>query len=145
MFNAVNSQTPATTVQNPVARPSNLSVNRERRRPVEVSELPLISIYPVREDVKRATENRRVQLVERDLEVHVLCRVGGNSSFNDPLRIWAVQQIMADQTLGGVAIEIQEESTDWNPDDDSSTDYDSADLKFRVRFQTNRTEMGSKV
>ncbi len=125
-------------------KPAGLTVNRSRRQSIEKSQLPMISVYPIREEVTRATDNRRSPLVERRLRVEVKCRVVGDDQANDALRKWAVQSVMADQSLGGLALEITEESTDWDADDATDADYSVAAVDFVVRYSTSRFDPENK-
>ena len=125
-------------------KPAGVTGNRSRRQSIEKSQLPMISVYPIREDVTRATDNRRSPLVERRLRVQVKCRVVGDDKDNDPVRKWAVQSVMADQSLGGLALEIMEESTDWDADDATDADYSVAAVDFVVRYTTSRSNLENK-
>jgi hypothetical protein len=125
-------------------KPAGLTVNRSRRQSIEKDQLPMISVYAIREEVTRATDNRRSPLVERNLRVQVKCRVVGDDKDNDVLRKWAVQSVMADQSLGGLALEIAEESTDWDPDDATDADYSVAAVDFVVRYSTSRFNLENK-
>ncbi len=125
-------------------KPVGVTVNRSRRQSLEKSQLPMISVYPIREEVTRATDNRRSPLVERRLRVQVKCRIVGDDQANDALRKWAVQSVMADQSLGGLALEIVEESTDWDADDATDADYSVAAVDFVVRYSTSRFNLENK-
>jgi hypothetical protein len=105
----------------------------------------MISVYPIGEEVTRATDNRRSPVVERRLRVEVKCRVVGDDQANDALRKWAVQSVMADQSLGGLALEIVEESTDWDADDATDADYSVAAVDFVVRYTTSRFNLENKA
>lgn len=125
-------------------KPAGLTVNRSRRQSIEKDQLPMISVYPIREEVTRATDNRRSPLVERNLRVQVKCRVVGDDKDNDALRKWAVQSVMTDQSLGGLALEIIEESTEWDADDATDADYGVAAVDFVVRYSTSRFNLENK-
>jgi hypothetical protein len=126
------------------SKPAGVTVNRSRRQSIEKSQLPMISVYPIREEVARATDHRRSPLVERKLRVQVKCRVVGEDWDNDALRKWAVQSLMADQSLGALALEIIEESTDWDADDATDADYSVAAVDFVVRYSTSRFNLENK-
>jgi hypothetical protein len=126
-------------------KPAGVTVNRSRRQSIEKDDLPMISVYPIGEEVTRATDNRRSPVVERRLRVEVKCRVVGDDQANDALRKWAVQSVMADQSLGGLALEIVEESTDWDADDATDADYSVAAVDFVVRYTTSRFNLENKA
>jgi len=130
---------------NGAGKPAGVTVNRSRRQSIEKSQLPMISVYAIREEVTRATDTRRSPLVERRLRVQVKCRIVGDDQANDPLRKWAVQAVMADQSLGGLCTEITEESTDWDADDGTDADYSVAAVDFLVRYVTSRFNLENKT
>lgn len=126
-------------------KPTGLTVNRSRRQSIEKAQLPMASVYPIREEVELATESRRSPITVRALRVQVKCRVVGDDQANDALRKWAVKAVMADQSLGGLSLEITEESTDWDADDASDADYSVAAVDFLVRYSTSRFDLESKA
>lgn len=129
-----------------VGKPAGLTVNRSRRQSIEKSQLPMISVYPIREDAQPATENaRRSPVMDRSLRVQVMCRIVGDDRANDLLRKWAVQSVMADPSLGGLALGITEESTDWDADDATDADYSVAAMDFLVRYTTSRYDLEKKT
>ncbi len=126
-------------------KPAATTVNRTRRRAVEPSELPMISVYDVREEVESATESRRSLLADRTLRVRVKCRAVGDDSAVDPLYSWAVKALKTDQSLGGLAVGLTEESTDWDTDDAGDADYSVSATDFLVRFTTSKQNPESKT
>jgi hypothetical protein len=122
-------------------KPSGLTVNRSRRQAVNVDELPMLSVYPLREDKKRATENRRSPIMDRRLLFRVRCRAEGQDEALDPLRQWVISALGADLSLGGLAIEVAEEDEEWAAADASEGDYSVAEMTFSVRYQTARGDL----
>jgi len=122
-------------------KPAGVTVNRSRRQAVEASELPMFSVYPLREDIQRATENRRSPLVSRSLLFRIRCRAAGQDEALDPLRQWAVAALHGDPSLDGLALEILEDSTEWVPADASEGDYSIAEMNFNVRYTTARGDL----
>ncbi len=129
---------------NGTGKPFGVTVNRARRRPVDNAELPMISLYMVREEVQRATSNRTSPTVERHLRIQVLARVVGQDKDLDPFRAWVVKAIMADKGIGGLALGITEESTDWDAEDASDADYSVAATDFVIRYTTNVGDLEKK-
>jgi hypothetical protein len=124
-----------------VGGPAGVAVNRSRRQTVNRDELPMLSVYPLMEDVKRATENRRSPVTDRSLLFQVRCRAEGEDGALDPLRQWTVQTFHADPSLGGLALEMLEVSTEWAAADASDADYSVAEMSFRVRYATGRGDL----
>jgi hypothetical protein len=126
-------------------KPGGVTVNRSRRQAVKPEELPMLSVYPVQEDVTRARENRLSMVVNRHLLFQVRCRAIGEDEELDPLRQWTVEALHADPSLGGLALEVLEESTKWNAEDASDSDYSVADMEFRVRYVTARDDLTKEI
>lgn len=122
-------------------KPSGSTVNRSRRQAVNPDELPMFSVYPLREDKKRATENRRSPILDRRLLFRVRCRAQGQDEALDPLRQWAVAALATDLSLGGLALEVLEEEEEWAAADASDADYSVAEMSFSVRYQTARGDL----
>jgi hypothetical protein len=122
-------------------KPAGLTVCYQRRQAVEPGELPILLIDPVREDPKRATESRFCKVTDRWLQFRVRCRAEGDFSALDPLRQWAVAALLSNPSLGGLALEMEEQPTEWEDADASDTDYFQADLLFRVRYTTARNNL----
>ena len=104
----------------------------------------MVSIYAVREEVARATANRTSPTVDRTLRVQVRSRVKGQDDVLDPLRAWVVKAVMVDRSLGGLALGITEDSTDWETDDASDADYSIASVDFLIRYTTNAGDLEKK-
>ncbi|KKM22239.1 hypothetical protein LCGC14_1627390 [marine sediment metagenome] len=129
---------------NGAGKPPGLTVNRARRRPLDNAELPMMSLYPVREEVARATSSRTSPTVERTLRVQVRCRAVGQDAAVDPLRAWAVKAVMADRSLAGLALATTEDSIEWESDDASDADYAIASVDFLIRYTTNAGDLEKK-
>lgn len=122
--------------------PSGLTVKRFLLLNNEPSDLPLIAVRPIREDVVRAVANRNSPLVERTMRVALDCRVvaGSGQSVDqtlDPILTWATKKLInpAAPSLGGLAIDVEEESLEWDGDD-ADQNYGRCTLTLKIRFKT---------
>lgn len=124
-------------------KPSGLNVHRFRARPITVDQLPAQLVYLVSESVEtgpgqaRGTEAKSV----RSLTVRVETRIDAGSSTApdaaiDQYLTWAVQTILTDPTLGGVAVETVEESTQWTAEELNKV-YAAAQTDFVVKYITD--------
>jgi hypothetical protein len=125
--------------------PSGVTVARSRRRPAELTELPLITVRPLKEHVQKATVNPRCPAVLRVLNVAVTVRCAGEDADLDTLRTYAIEQVMSDLSIGGFAAEVEEVEHDWDGDG-AATDADYAEdtIVFSVKYQTARGTAVSK-
>jgi len=122
-------------------KPSGSTVNRSRRQSVEPAELPMFSVYPIREETKLAHENRRSGIADRTLSVRIRCRAAGADAALDPLRQWVVAAMHADLSLGGLAINVIEQSAEWAAAGESDGDYSVCEMDFSVRYTTARANL----
>jgi hypothetical protein len=123
------------------AKPSPLTIYRERLRPLEKEMLPAIIIHED-EDPPRSTDaqNYKSPLVERQLALAIECRAQcpadkAPSTVLDPLFVWAVQVIMGSEQFGGLAngcVEGRRTSISREGD----VPIAAAALNFTVKFRT---------
>lgn len=125
--------------------PAGLTVHRERTRPIEIDSLPAIMVYAEDEQPKPlAGQNYRAPLTERQLSIGVQCRAKGSSSTSpdealDPVLVWAIQTVFANETFGGLANGVEEDRTVW-----SSREGDdpiaAATVHFTIKYRTSRLD-----
>jgi hypothetical protein len=126
-------------------KPEGVSVNRERVNPASRAELPMISVYQMREDVTRVGGSRTSPGTDRDLHLQVRCRATGDSSSTDPLRVWTVATLSGLPGLGGLSLDVEELSTEWEHEDATDGGYDVAVMTFKVRFATKVADLTAKL
>lgn len=101
------------TALGPIPRPSGLAVERSRLRELARTQLPLVGIYPLSSD-----PDRKGYLIESTLLVKIAIWVEGTASVpldetSDPVWLWIHQQLLADESLGGLSISIQASQKVW--------------------------------
>jgi hypothetical protein len=119
-------------------KPAGLKVTRSRRQAIEKDELPLMSVELGDTENTVPGENRRAPLLESQTDVLVISRVLGLDTALDPLYRWARLAIMADPSLGGLALGITEVSSRVDTDDTPDADRTVETTIFRVRYVTSR-------
>lgn len=122
-------------------KPAGAVVDRNRRQPTAASELPRISVERLDEGVEKATASRSSPLVDRRLRIAVVSRIAGADAALDPFSQWAVQALMADQSLGGLAAGIDEQAVNWEYDEDSQVDYSVEARTFQIRYVTRAGDL----
>jgi len=129
--------------------PDGLAVHRERTRPIEADSLPAIVVYCEDDDPKTTdAQTFRSPLVERSLHVIVEARAkvtGGSSPDEtlDPLLVWTTQQIMQNETIGGLAIGAIEGKTNWISKE-ADVVIAAAIANYHIRYRTARTDPTSR-
>jgi hypothetical protein len=126
--------------------PTGVTVTPSRRRSTASdAALKQIAVYPVRDEAAQSyvPRNRQFQGARRWLTVRVECRCAGTDLDNEDLRAWAYGQVMADRSLGGLALNVEEGPTDWAGDVDSAADYSQADLDLVVEYVRPRRSLES--
>lgn len=103
-------------------KPAGLTVHRFRTRPIDRDSLPAQVVYPAGRDggiAEAVSQYSGEGDVTRELTVRVESRIVGEppDQLLDPLYAWAVKQIMADTTLGGLALGVREEATSFDADE----------------------------
>ncbi len=116
-------------------KPAGTTVERYRTMPITTAGLWIL-VYPIAENVERAP-TKSGRLARRSLVVRCECSAQGEPVDEqlDPLVLWAVQALMADPSLGGVAINVQEELVQWEAADDDKV-YGRAAVDFTIDYQT---------
>ena len=98
----------------PNAKPTGLGVDRYRTREVAPSSLPWMSVYPL-----NGTTERKGSTAESTLEVRIAswgkatAPVAVDEAM-DALYLWATQQLMADESLGGRCLRIDPIRRTWS-------------------------------
>src|SRR5688500_7092915 len=85
-------------------KPAELRVHRSRTLPIEQDEFPAVVLYLVGEQSDRKG-GEWTPLLAIDAVIAAELRVAGNppDQVMDPYRTWVITQLMADQTMGGLA------------------------------------------
>lgn len=111
------------------------AAERLRRRQYDAAVVQAMAVYPLREEVLRAT-NRHGPSVTRQLTLLVECRVKSDTpdAALDPLLEWATAALVG-STLGGVALDVQEQRTefDFSQREDG---FGLAAVEFQVSYLT---------
>lgn len=129
-------------------KPADVTVHRSRTLPITSDQLPAMAAYRTTEAVERG-DGPRGYKVRRRLRVRVECRVATAADgatlddAMDPLTTWAVQAVMSDVTLGGLAHNIHEVSTQWLAEDADQV-YGAAAVDFDVEYITSASDPESR-
>ena len=130
--------------------PEGLTVHRERTRPIEADSLPALLIY-CEDDEPAATDRQtfRSPLVERSLHVVVEARSRVTSPLSpdqalDPLLVWTAQQILQNETMGGLAIGAIEGKANWISKE-TDVVLAAAIANYHIRYRTSRLDPTSRT
>lgn len=128
--------------------PLNLTVHRERTRPIEKDKLPAILVYFEDEEPTPLAKQRfSAPLTERHLNVVLEMRTvpdAGQAPDEavDPLYMWAVQQILGNEKLGGLAMGVTEGPMKWMATE-ADLVYAGAALHLVIHYRTSRLDPSS--
>lgn len=125
-------------------KPAGLTIHRYRTRPIDQDKLPAAVVYVganpggVGETVERMDHDDGV---ERTLIVRIELRIAGEppDQVLDPLYVWTVKTLRADQTLGGLARELLERSTSFDAHAADQV-YAGAAVDVAVTFATREDD-----
>jgi hypothetical protein len=119
--------------------PAGANVYRSRLEALTSSMLPAIIVRPGQNDIPNEDTNGKVNR-EFDVEILVLTEGDVPDSLADPTIISAHAKIMADRTLGGLAIDIYEGRTSWRFDQ-AEKDSVEVSILYVVRYRTSATDL----
>jgi hypothetical protein len=132
-----------------VSKPTGLTIHRERTRPIEIDSLPAIMMYNDDDPPKPlAQQTFRAPLTEHQLLAALELRAQGSAGVSpdaalDPLYVWAILALGADETFGGLASGIEEGRTAWSSRE-GDVPVAAAKLSITVRYRTSRLDPTSK-
>jgi hypothetical protein len=112
-------------------------VCNQRVRPFEPTELPAVNVKMGLERVTYPTQMKRTAPVA-DRELHLMIRLeaAGDPPATDPLRVLAIQTLMADRSLGALALGIEEVESQWEDEAGSDATYGVLIIDFAIRYLT---------
>jgi hypothetical protein len=132
-----------------VSKPAGLSVHRERTRPIEIDSLPAIMVYEDDDPPKTlAQQVYGAPLTEHSLAVALELRAQGSAGVPpdaalDPLYVWAILALGADEKFGGLANGLEEGRMVWTSRE-GDVPIASAKLNLSIRYRTSRLDPTSK-
>jgi hypothetical protein len=123
-------------------KPAGLSIATRTKAAMEESDAPRMMVSRAKEQVFKAFPNQpRSPLADRHLTVHLDIWVNDAEPEEalEPLFAWVTVAMQADPTFGGLAIETNEESTEWDTDESLSSDG-HASVDFTIRYPTKTAD-----
>lgn len=119
--------------------PTGLTVHESQNRPIEQDELPAIVVYPQGEAPVDQDEMDDGSYCELPLVLE--CRAKGDPGHRavDPIYLWAVRQMMADQEWSGLAAHTDFTGKQW-AEEASDAVYGRIALFFTLKFWTSETD-----
>lgn len=112
-------------------------VFNQRVRPFEEGELPAVNVKMGHEIVTYiGPVQRKSQGVYRDLQMIVRMEAPGDPPALDPMRRLAIKALMADRSLGGLAVNVSEVESEWEYEAASDATYGVLATMFEIRYAT---------
>jgi hypothetical protein len=133
----------------PPPKPAGLTVHREWTRPIETDHLPAILVYCDDEAPRSISSHYDAPLVERDLTVAFEFRAQPSTVFPtpdqaiDPLYLWAMYQIFANETFGGIVNVVVEGKTHWHSKE-GDVPLASATTHLSIKYRTSRIDPSAR-
>lgn len=132
-----------------IGSPPSLTVHRERTRPIEIDSLPAIMVYAEDDAPKTLNQQSYAPLTEKFLVLQLELRAAGSPGVSpdaalDPLYVWAMKALGADERFGGLANGLEEGKTVWSSRE-GDTPIAAAKLSITVRYRTSRLDPTSNT
>lgn len=123
-----------------MSRPSGLTVHRFWLRSLEGDDLPVQILRPIEERLQDQAGNTQDDILT--VELRSVVDVGSETPDDalDELLRWGHKAIMADETLGGLCIQITPQGVvGWAANEEEDA-FAVARQRFEIQSQTNRTD-----
>ena len=127
----------------PVASGQGATIRRQPTVPTDRAQLPALLVFPESEAVRRINDR-----TERELVIRVVALAAGSATERpepavDRLMTAAHASLLADVTLVGLALGMEETDTEWQQDD---ADMDVAALpsRYRITYRTLALDLTQK-
>jgi len=121
-------------------------VFNQRVRPFETSELPAVNVKCGKEIVTYAGVQKRTSPVaNREFHVYVRMEAPGDPPALDPIRARVVRALMADRSLGGLAIGIGEVESEWEYEAGSDDVFGVLQTDYEIRYTTTADDATVQV
>ena len=126
-----------------VASAQGATIRRQPTVPTDRAQLPTLLVFPDSEAVRRVNDRTERELVIRIVALAVGTATEIPEPMADRLMTAAHAALLADVTLGGLALGMEETDTDWQQDD---ADMDVAGLPSpsRITYRTFAHDLTQK-
>ena len=126
-----------------VASAQGATIRRQPTVPTDRAQLPTLLVFPDSEAVRRVNDRTERELVIRIVALAVGTAMEIPEPMADRLMTAAHAALLADVTLGGLALGMEETDTDWQQDD---ADMDVAALpsRYRITYRTFAHDLTQK-
>ena len=127
----------------PVASGQGATIRRQPTVPTDRAQLPALLVFPESEAVRRINDRTERELVIRVVALATGSATDGPEPAVDRLMTAAHASLLADVTLGGLALGMEETDTEWQQDD---ADLDVAALpsRYRITYRTLALDLTQK-
>ena len=127
----------------PVASGQGATIRRQPTVPTDRAQLPALLVFPESEAVRRINDRTERELVIRVVALAMGSATDGPEPAVDRLMTAAHASLLADVTLGGLALGMEETDTEWQQDD---ADLDVAALpsRYRITYRTLALDLTQK-
>ena len=127
----------------PVATTQIATIRRQPTVPTDRAQMPALLVFPESEAVRRVNDRTERELVIRIVALAIGTTTESPEPVADRLLTAAHTALLADVTLGGLSLGLEETDTDWQQDD---ADMDVAALpsRYRITYRTLAHDLTQK-
>ena len=126
-----------------VASAQGATIRRQPTVPTDRAQMPTLLVFPDSEAVRRVNDRTERELVIRIVALAIGTPTEIPEPIADRLMTAAHAALLADVTLGGLALGMEETDTDWQHDD---ADMEVAPLpsRYRITYRTLAHDLTQK-
>jgi len=123
-----------------VGKPAALTVHRSPTRPVPEDQCPAMAVFSTTDPASEGGGDLMDHRLELVVESRARATTGESPEQKlDELYVWAVHALMADPTLGGLAVRVLERESTWDLEERSAV-FGALQTVFHIEYETLDTD-----
>lgn len=127
----------------PVAGAAGATLSRQPVVPTDRARLPALLVFPESETVRRANDRSERELLLRVVAVAAGSETEAPEPIADRLLTAAHAALMADVSLGGLALALEETDAEWQQDD-VDMEVAAMPVRYRIAYRTLAHDLTQK-
>lgn len=127
-----------------VTRPTGVSIDRSKKKPISREELNRISVYR-RDNDPTPGGHERSNVTDNEFRVACHARVDGTDDKLDPLQQWITATVLTSAALRALTLSVKCVGENFEVDEDSQGDYSEDMMTFEIRYQASKYDLTAQA